>query len=136
MRKEIAIHNLYALKQRTRALSNHEALDMAIKALEQQPCVDCISRKDVNVLIDELARAISDERCFMSRGRSTANIMQDILDLPSVTPKPKTGRWIDIQYFKADDTYYRPKCPFCGIEPKEYSNYCPECGARMEEVEE
>jgi hypothetical protein len=31
----------------------------------------------------------------------------------------KTGRWIDIQYFKNDDTYYRPKCPFCSIEPKE-----------------
>ena len=47
-----------------------------------------------------------------------------------------TGRWIDIQYFKADDTYYRPKCPFCGIEPKEYSNYCPNCGAKMAESEE
>lgn len=35
MTKEMAIHNLYALKQRTRALSNHEALDMAIKALDQ-----------------------------------------------------------------------------------------------------
>ncbi|MBQ5767387.1 MAG: hypothetical protein IIV94_00695 [Clostridiales bacterium] len=44
-----------------------------------------------------------------------------------------TGQWIDIQYFKADDTYYRPKCPFCGIEPKEYSNYCPNCGADMTE---
>lgn len=104
---------------------------MAIKALEQQPCEDCINRKEVNVLVDELARAISDERCFMPRGRSTANIMQDILDLPSVTPKAKMGRWIDIQYFKADDTYYRPKCPFCSIEPKEYSNFCPNCGARM-----
>lgn len=47
-----------------------------------------------------------------------------------------TGRWIDIQYFKADDTYYRPKCPFCSIEPKEYSNYCPNCGAKMIESEE
>lgn len=63
-----------------------EALDLAIKALEQQPCEDCISREAVNVLIDELARAISDERCFISRGRSTATIMQDILDLPPVTP--------------------------------------------------
>ena len=36
MTKEMAIHNLYALKQRTRALSDHEALDMAIKALEQR----------------------------------------------------------------------------------------------------
>jgi hypothetical protein len=34
MTKEIAIHNLYALKQRIRALSDNEALDLAIKALE------------------------------------------------------------------------------------------------------
>ncbi len=49
--------------------------------------VDCISREAVDTLVDELARAISDERCCMSRGRSTASIMQDILDLPSVQPK-------------------------------------------------
>ena len=49
-----------------------------------------------------------------------------------VTEDRPTGRWIDIQYFKNDDTYYKPKCPFCSIEPKEYSNFCPNCGARME----
>lgn len=48
---------------------------------------DAISRKAVDTLVDELARAISDERCCMSKGRSTATIMQDILDLPSVMPK-------------------------------------------------
>lgn len=71
---------------------NEISWDEVIEWMEQQPCEDCISRKAVNVLIDELARAISDERCFISRGRSTANIMQDILDLPSVTPKVNTGR--------------------------------------------
>ena len=59
------------------------------KVREQEPCEDCVSRHAVNVLVDELARAISDERCFLSRGRSTASIMQDILDLPSVTPQSK-----------------------------------------------
>ena len=51
----------------------------------QEPC-DAVSRQAVNTLVDELARAISDERCCMSRGRSTATIMQNILDLPSVNP--------------------------------------------------
>ena len=54
---------------------------------------DLISRQEVNKLVDELARSISDERCFMSRGRDTSTIMQDILDLPSVTPK---SRWIPV----------------------------------------
>ena len=54
---------------------------------------DLISRQAVNTLVDELARAISDERCCISRGRSTATIMQDILDIPSVKQKPKTGQY-------------------------------------------
>ena len=70
------------------------ALEMAIEALEQQPCEDCISRKAVDTLVDELARAISDERCCISRGRNTAIIMHDILDLPPVTPRHE--RWIPI----------------------------------------
>lgn len=50
MTKEMAIHNLYALKQRTRALSNHEALDMAIKALEQTRWIPCSERlPDINI---------------------------------------------------------------------------------------
>ena len=48
---------------------------------------DAVSREAVDTLIDELARAISDERCCISRGRSTATIMQDILDLPPVKPQ-------------------------------------------------
>jgi hypothetical protein len=54
---------------------------------QQEPCEDAISRQAVDVLVDELARAISDERCCISRGRSTATIMQDILDLPPVKPQ-------------------------------------------------
>ena len=79
-------------KERMIKVMTKKALDLAIKALEQQPCEDCISREAVNTLIDELARAISDERCFVSkgvvpRGRETSLIMQDILALPSVTLK-------------------------------------------------
>lgn len=77
------------------------ALEMAIKALEQQPCEDAISRQAVNDLVDELARAISDERCYISRGRSTATIMQDILDLPPATPKEKSEYEHDHDVVKA-----------------------------------
>ena len=53
-------------------------------------CKDLISRKAVDALVDELARAISDERLRIPRGRSTGEIMQDISDLPSVDPDQKT----------------------------------------------
>ena len=35
-----------------------KALDMAIKALEQQPCEDCISRKDALKVIEEQKKRI------------------------------------------------------------------------------
>lgn len=82
------------------APSEHEwcmAFEMAIKALEQKPC-NAISREAVETLIDELARAISDERCCVSRGRSTATIMRDILHLPPVTPK--SGKCKNCKYFE------------------------------------
>ena len=86
---------------------------------------DCISREAVNTLVDELARAISDERCCISRGRSTATIMRDILHLPSVTPQRPKGKWIGC------------KCSKCNYEVMKWNknNFCPNCGAKME-VEE
>ena len=147
------------------------ALDLAIKALEQQPnrcdscvhseeqdgsncyeCVkgmadnfetqptdaDCISRQMVNELVDELARAISDERCCISRGRSTATIMQDILNLPSVTPTRPKGKWKILDEC-ANEGVYCSKCHKT-VFKLEFSHtmkwrnfkYCPNCGARME----
>lgn len=77
-----------------------EAEEMAIKALEKEPCEDAISRQAVNVLIGELARAINDERHFVSRGRDTITIMQDIFHLPSVAPQQKIGHCKDCKYFE------------------------------------
>ena len=106
-----------------------------------EPCEDAISRQAVNTLVDELARAISDERCYLpQRGRSTATIMQDILDLPPVTQK--SGKWI-----MSDDGLYRPICDKCGAHPwkgyiptveeaTEVFKYCPNCGCRMVEPQE
>lgn len=101
MTREEIINNLLYMKRYVKEDTIEDStIDEAIKALEQQPCEDCISRQDVNDLVEELARVISDERCCISRGKRT--IMQDILDLPSVTPKEKTGHrrltnpeWID-----------------------------------------
>ena len=93
-----------------------------------QYCEDCISRRAVNDLVDELARAISDERCYMSRGRSTATIMQDILDLPPVTPKEKRRKWIRTTDKSGHLVW---ECDKCGWQQRFNTNFCPDCGARM-----
>lgn len=125
-----------------------EAFLMAINSLEIderyeleyeqiEPCDDAISRQAVNTLVDELARAISDERCCMSRGRSTATIMQNILDLPPVNLQPKTGHWI----WELED-WNKWTCSECGfskrtdIHTKLGHKFCPNCGAKMEESKE
>lgn len=61
-----------------------EAVDMAIKALEQEPCEDAVSRKAVDLLCFEFLRANSDDNCaFYERFR----------DLPAVTPTHKASGW-------------------------------------------
>ena len=64
-----------------------ESLDMAIKALEQEPCEDCISRQAVINHICEGKECYKDDckgriykRCFD---------LQWIYDLPPVTPEQK-----------------------------------------------
>lgn len=56
----------------------YSALDMAIKALEQQPCEDCISRKAVIKLVEQYPVII---------GNRYSGLIADIEHLPSVTPK-------------------------------------------------
>ena len=109
---------------------------------EQEPCSDAISRQTVNTLIDELARAISDERCCISRGRSTATIMRDILHLPSVTPQQKIGRWIAYEVRLPDRTILNYRCSVCGRKLIGYNTetlseapFC-HCGAKMVEPQE
>ena len=62
---------------------NYIALDMAIKALEQEPCGDCISRKAV--------LAIAGDSCLdLNSYEDTKEFCDEIKDLPPVTPQPKT----------------------------------------------
>lgn len=62
------------------------ALDKAIKALEQQPSEDCISRKQA---LDDKGLAV------FHRYDDYVKMRNYLKSLPSVTPQPKTG-WIPV----------------------------------------
>ncbi len=88
---------------------------------------------------DVLVRKNDVLRVFYKYGRFTLcserenyHAMQtEMANLPSVQPQAKTGRWIDGERL-------RWKCSKCGYEVWEWNNtpYCPNCGAKMKEVEE
>ena len=110
-----------------------KALDMAIKALEQEPCEDAISREEA---INEMSNAL--KRVFVEHRDIAEKAMNK---LPPVTPQPKIGHWIEEEVFDGEVAY---KCSECGglfeLEngtPKDNEyNFCPKCGARMVESED
>ena len=100
-----------------------EAIDMAMKALEQEPCEDAISRQAVlNKILKFSATA--------GRSVSVKGLWTEVNDLPSVTPRQKTGHWIRVDKDKC-------KCDQCEVVsfiamyPNGDINYCPNCGAKM-----
>ena len=99
--------------------------------LESVPSVsdDCVSRQAVETLVDELARAISDERCGILRGRSTAIIMRNIRHLSSVTLKPIiTDTDTLLTPVTTVNTFKKTYCDSCGAPLKKYLDYCEYCG--------
>ncbi len=135
-------------------IKNADAVELAIKALGQEPCEDCISRQAV---LDKLNRLIEVERLQgtdeMGYGRERVSAYETMIFeieseylYPSVTPQPKTGHWEYVQYD------YNPKlgnwhCSECRNIVMECVNkndkggipiykYCPNCGAKMAESED
>lgn len=102
---------------RTRMVNT--ALDLAIKALEQQLCEDCVSRKAVMFEIDESYNIVDLEK--------------RIKDLPSVQPTRPKGKWIPY-YDRWGDVITNVshfKCSVCGEYDYDKDKFCPNCGADM-----
>lgn len=162
MTNEEAIKNLSLVKQiddmlgdldggvKTSDLS--KALAMAIEALQQQPCDDCISREML------LKRLNSEEENFRADHMETIetgdddpfvdgvlsgvfNFREMVIQAPSVYPNPKTGHWEFVEYDQRTiGNWHCSECRFIaryslnkddrgGVA---WFNYCPVCGAKME----
>jgi Zn finger protein HypA/HybF involved in hydrogenase expression len=100
------------------------------KALEQEPCDDCIRREDALM-------ALTGE-WTESRDEILSKAIKRIKGLPPVTPQPKMGRWIEVTNGRGGH-----ECDLCYEYAPSYqsgdeylSQYCPKCGAKMQEVEE
>jgi len=115
--------------------SEEKAFRMGLKALEQEPCEDAISRQ---AAIKAAMQDVNDKRTngFIAGATRAAN---RIKLLPPVNPQPKTGHWIrwyeQKEYKLYIDNIPHYKCSECGKEYDPHSSqfikYCNECGAKM-----
>ena len=121
-----------------------EALEMAIKALEQEPCEDAISRQ---AAINAAIEAADEWDGGGNRNREEI-IAKALEQLPSVTPMPKMGKWERMSGL-SEDMDDRYKCSKCGnvvhstdrINLYTFHRWCGRCGsnndiAKMQEVAE
>lgn len=108
----------------------NEALEIAIEALEPQPCEDCVSRK---LLSDNICEGISCNECSFKEidGECGCLLQKRFDELPSVQPTRPTGKWTE-KTGEGFDAW--AECSKCGcVNPFEDDfNYCPNCGAKME----
>ena len=87
-----------------------------------KPCEDCISRDEAIELIAGTDETNGNEPVFCGK-----QVIEMLKGLPSVTPQPKIGHWID--------TGSGQECSECGEIQYGYDNFryfCPNCGSKME----
>lgn len=131
-----------------------EYIDIAIKALEAQPCIEdyptCTEcehyDKDKHycprfcqVIKDTLAEAEDEEVIRVSKGvlkaRTGRFVVYDVEYLKKhfyheekIYGQPKKGEWLE----KDKGIYVTCECSVCGYETDEDTLYCPNCGSLME----
>jgi len=111
-----------------------KAFDVAVEAMEQEACGDCVSRQAVLNKIFKFS--VTDGKSV-----SVSNLLTEIIELPPVKPQ-RMGHWI------YDDIANNWRCSECGETPKtlgycgtadfmaEHFRYCNHCGIRMVEPQE
>lgn len=99
-----------------------EALEAAIKLIEQEPSEDCISRQTAL----EPYKTLDDNDTI-----SVWMIRKNIEQIPPISPQPRTGHWIRVDKNKV-------RCSECEIihliaqYPIGKIDWCPNCGTKME----
>ena len=98
-----------------------EHCKLILELLEQASCEDAISR----------AEALKYSHIEYDDDGEGHRVVyaEDIEELPSVTPQPKTGHWNRV-VDKAGHWVW--ECDKCGWQQRFNTNYCPDCGAKME----
>ena len=113
-------------------MEDYEKVKEIIKALEENPCIDVVSRQAVLNTLDFADKALDEDR--------TVETYKELLiacykDLPSVAHTQKLGRWMFV-----DNAHEHARCSECSygninlLDGKPH-NYCPNCGSLMMDLD-
>ena len=102
-----------------------------LKALEQEPCEDAVSRQAVLDLIRDENSALKDIFITHCAGEE---LSKQINKLQSVQPKAKTGHWVQREV-RGDLALYCSECE-TGLDVYYHYSFCPNCGAEMKGEQE
>lgn len=98
---------------------------------DAEPCEDCVSREAV---LDALVTCFDTDSVYDENNGTNYidydDAVNEVLDLPPVTPKPKTGKWIH-QGHEGEWRAAVGECSACGREHIFGLAYCPCCGVKM-----
>ncbi len=92
-----------------------------------------VLEKQMQEPCDAVSREAAVNACLNGWNKDYKEIVADIRALPSVQPKQMTGRW------SHDGSHWKNRwiCSECGYKLiDEQTRYCPNCGRKMEEVED
>lgn len=118
----------------TDSCKSRESHRMAIEALKQEPCEDCISREKALELAENSHRLAEtmEDLAWLHENNLKA--------LPSVQPKQESvihAKW-ERHYTRpnvyADSFWHCSNCNFktMSVNADKYYKYCPNCGAKMD----
>ena len=111
-------------------------LEEKMKSLSTEPCEDAISRHDAIRLADELKDDLPDDEqmadIVTAHNEGISEYQTKLSLLPSVIPKQKMGRWLKVD----DEEPIAYDCSECGAMVSRRYRFCPDCGAKMVELQE
>ena len=127
--------------------NTYEFFKMAIKALEQEPCEDIVSRAEIKKIAKEMylevanmeldVNTISD--CIACTSSKCREVLERKLQaLPSVKQQEtRKGHWIEHPHeWGTNWEYSLYECSECNEYEVGDSDFCPNCGAYLREEQE
>ena len=100
-----------------------DAFKVVFELLDNEPCEDCWSKKEVADIINRKRFGIN---------KISMGIIKEKLEaLPPVTPTRKKGKWVEV-WDKDHIVILAYKCSECGTMRNTKTKYCADCGAEME----